>query len=47
MLESRGSGDILPQENLENLGVNVLNFNQIFAVMPLNMDYFITELDIN
>jgi len=38
---------MLPQENFENLGANVLNFNQIFTVIPLNMDYLITELGIN
>jgi len=38
---------MLPQENFENLVVNVLNFSQIFTVVPLNMDYLITELGIN
>ena len=42
-----GSGGMLPQENFENFGVNVLNFNQIFTVIPLDMDYLITELGIN
>jgi len=41
-----GSGGMLPQ-NFENLDVNVLNFSQIFTVIPLNMDYLITELGIN
>ena len=33
------SGGMLPQEILENLGVNVLNFGQIFTKMLLNIDY--------
>jgi len=31
------------QKNFENSGANVLNFNQIFTVIPLNMDYLIKE----
>ena len=33
---------MLPQENFENLGVNILNFG--FTVMPLNIDHLIKQL---
>jgi len=35
---------MLPQENFENIVVIVLNFNQFYTVMPLNMDYLLWNL---
>ena len=31
---------MLPQENFENLGVNILNFGENFTVMPLTIGLY-------
>ena len=38
---------MFPQLKIYSVGVNVLNFNQFFTVMSLNVYYFIMELGIN
>jgi len=37
-------GGMLPQGNL---GINVINFDFMCTMMPLDMDYLITELSIS